>query len=59
MGLLQTIETFLRAHHMSPTRFGRLAINDPHLIRGLRRGRELRPGTVARIEGFLREETGR
>jgi len=53
MSTLRRIERFLRATEMPPTRFGRLAINDPRLVRDLRNGRELRAGTVSRIETFL------
>jgi len=50
------IERFLRATNMPETRFGRLAINDPRLVRDLRNGRELRRRTAARIERFLAGE---
>ncbi len=52
-GLLQRIEKHLRASGMKETRFGRLAINDPRLVGDLRRGRELRARTAARVERFL------
>ncbi len=38
---------------MSETRFGRGAIGDPRLIGDLRRGREPRKATLARIEAFI------
>lgn len=38
---------------MPATKFGRLAIGDPRLVRDLRNGRELRPLTEARLEAFL------
>ncbi|UZK66102.1 hypothetical protein [Sphingomonas sp. M1-B02] len=47
------IEKFLRVSAMSATRFGRLAIGDPCLVHDLRRGRELRPRTIARLDAFL------
>jgi hypothetical protein len=53
MSLKRKIERFLRATEIPPTKFGRMAINDPRLVADLRNGRELRPGTVARIEAFL------
>ncbi|HEU4959942.1 MAG TPA: hypothetical protein VFT56_06000 [Sphingomonas sp.] len=60
MSLHRKIERFLRAAEIPPTKFGRMAINDPRLVFDLRRGRELRPRTVARIEAFLaRQEQGR
>jgi hypothetical protein len=60
MSLHRKIERFLRATDIPPTRFGRMAVNDPRLVSDLRRGRELRPGTAARIEAFLaRQEQGR
>ena len=53
MSMLRKIERFLRATDMPPTKFGRLAINDPRLVGDLRNGRELRTGTAARIDAFL------
>jgi hypothetical protein len=53
MSLIWRIERFLRASGIPPTTFGRLAVNDPQLIRDLRNGRELRPVTIRRIEAFI------
>ncbi|MGI4733312.1 MAG: hypothetical protein ACRYFW_16435 [Janthinobacterium lividum] len=47
------IDRYLRHTNMPPSTFGRRAINDPRLVPDLRRGRELRPGTTARVEAFL------
>ncbi|MEO7681915.1 MAG: hypothetical protein ABIS14_14705 [Sphingomonas sp.] len=38
---------------MPPTKFGRLAVNDPRLVRDLRAGREPGPRMVARVEAFI------
>jgi hypothetical protein len=60
MSLKRKIERFLRATQIPPTKFGRMAINDPRLVSDLRNGRELRPTTAARIEAFLaHQEQGR
>lgn len=53
MSLIWKIERFLRASGLPPTKFGRLAINDPRLIDDLRNGREPRASTVKRIEAFI------
>ena len=53
MVVLRKIEQFLRERNMPPATFGRRAINDPRLVFDLRRGRELRPDTAARIEAYL------
>ncbi len=53
MSVLRTIEVYLRHSAMPPTRFGRLAVNDPRLVGDLRRGREPRADTVARIKAFI------
>lgn len=53
MPILRKIEHYLRASDMPPTRFGRLAINDPRLVRDLRNGREPGRRVTARIEAFL------
>jgi hypothetical protein len=53
--LLSRIERCLRRTGLSPTRFGRLAVNDGRLIHDLRRGRELRSGTRERILRSIEE----
>lgn len=53
MTMLVEVDRFLRASGMSATRFGRLAVGDPSLVRDLRRGRTPRPATIARITAFL------
>ena len=55
MHLLREIEKFLRSSGVPAARFGRDAINDPRFVFDLRRGREPRPQTVARIVDFLQE----
>ncbi|WP_366810008.1 hypothetical protein [Sphingomonas sp.] len=39
---------------MAPTKFGRLAVNDPRFVLDLRMGREPRAATAARVLGFIR-----
>lgn len=51
--LLLRIERYLRAAKMTPTRFGRDAVNDPWLVSDLREGRTLRASTAARIAAHL------
>ena len=51
--LIRSIEKFLRAHDMPPTKFGRLAAHDPRFVLDLRMGREPRSQTEARIRGFM------
>lgn len=58
MTLLRAIEKFLRAHRMAPTRFGRDAAGDPRLVTDLRRGREMRPRTEARLRAFMAARDG-
>ena len=53
MMMLHRIERYLRMTDMPPTKFGRLAINDPRLVRDLRNGREIGRQVSARIEAFL------
>ena len=53
MSVLGKIERYLRKTEMPPTRFGRLAVNDPRLVGDMRKGREPGPRVVARIEAFL------
>ena len=53
MHLRRRIDLFLRRSRMSPTTFGREAINDPRLMHDLNNGRELREKTVERIVAWL------
>ena len=53
--LLAEIRAFQKRHDMPDSRFGRRALNDPHLINDLRRGRELRAATAARVRRFMAE----
>lgn len=53
MSMLRKIELYLRKTAMPPTKFGRLAVNDPRLVGDLRNGREPGSHMVARIEAFL------
>ncbi|MCX8476012.1 MAG: hypothetical protein MT490_09475 [Sphingomonas sp.] len=56
MSVHRKIEKFLRRADMPATKFGRLALGDPGLVRDLRNGRELRAPTVAKLEAFLAEQ---
>ena len=55
MYLLREIEKFLRSSGVPATRFGRDALNDPRFVFDLRRGREPRAETVARVVDFLED----
>lgn len=59
MHLLRRIETYLRHSATTATRLGREAVGDPRFVHDLRRGREPRPPTVARVAAWLdRQEKG-
>lgn len=53
--LLREIEIFLRSSGVPAARFGRNAVNDPRFVFDLRRGREPRPQTVARVVDYLED----
>lgn len=53
MNLLFTIERHLRHRSVAPSRFGREATGDPRFVFDLRRGREPRPRTAAKVLGFI------
>ena len=53
MSMLRKIELYLKKTAMPPTKFGRLAVNDPRLVGDLRNGREPGSHMVRRIEAFL------
>lgn len=51
--LLTKIERHLVRHRVAPTRFGRDVAHDPRFVFDLRRGREPRPATEARVLAHL------
>ncbi len=53
MHLLWLIEKYLRRTGTAPTRFGRMATNDPRLVFDLRNGRELGIRTERRVRAYL------
>jgi len=53
MSVHRRIEKFLRATEMPPSTFGRRAVGDPRLVHDMRRGRELRERTIAKVNAFL------
>jgi hypothetical protein len=57
MSVLPKIDRYLRATRMPPTRFGRLAVNDPRLVGDLQRGRHVGQRLVARIEAFIEQSS--
>lgn len=57
--VLLAVEEFLKEVQMTPTAFGYRALNDPTLVHELRRGRECKRATRARIMEFIAAETAR
>ena len=53
MSLLTIVERCLRTRNISASRFGRQAAHDPRFVFDLRRGREPRAGTAARVLAFI------
>ena len=53
--LLREVEKFLRQRGVTPTRFGRDALGDPRFVFDLRKGREPRRRTIARVIAYLEE----
>lgn len=53
--LIEKIEAFLDRHDMAPTRFGREATGNPHVIRDIREGRSPSLRTVRRLTNFMAE----
>ena len=51
--LLRSIETFLDAYAMPPTKFGRLAAHDPRFVLDLRMGRTPRRETELRTRAWM------
>ena len=53
MHLLREVEKFLRQSDTAPTRFGKTAMGDPRFVFDLRKGRDPRPETIARVRAYL------
>jgi hypothetical protein len=53
MNLLLTVERHLRRQAVAPSRFGRDVAGDPRFVFDLRRGREPRAATKARVLAFI------
>lgn len=51
--LIAEIEAYCAKNEITPTDFGRLAMNDTALVTTLRRGRELRSATRQKIRDYL------
>jgi hypothetical protein len=51
--LLTVDERCLRTRNISPSRFGRQAAHDPRFVFDLRRGRESRAVTQARVLAYI------
>lgn len=51
--LLRRIELYLRRHKLTPTRFGREVMGDPHFVKNLRSGRKMREKTVELVAAWL------
>lgn len=57
MSLLWEINRYCRRTGMPPTKFGRLAVNDPRLVGDLARGRKPGRSIEARVEAFITRDT--
>ena len=53
MTMLNEIESFMKIQQVSPTRFGREAVNDPRFVFDLRLGREMGNRTQRKVEAYL------
>jgi 2,4-dienoyl-CoA reductase-like NADH-dependent reductase (Old Yellow Enzyme family) len=51
--ILRDVEKFLKNSSMPAAKFGREAVKDPRFVFDLRKGREPRARTVARIRAYL------
>ena len=53
MDLRRRVETYLKRSGRTASGFGREVMGDPRFVFDLRRGRELRPPTAARVAAWL------
>lgn len=52
---LSGVQRFRKPYNMPETTFGRLAVNDPNLVKQLRAGARIGERRQARIEEFMKE----
>ncbi len=57
MSLLPVVERYLRTHQLTPSRFGRQVAGDPRFVFDLRRGREPRAATRAKVLAHMASMT--
>jgi hypothetical protein len=53
MSLLWEIKLYCRRTETPPTKFGRMAVNDPRLVGDLSRGRRPGRSVEARVKAFI------
>lgn len=53
VSLLSRINHYLGESGVPPTKFGRMAVNDPRLVGDLRRGRRVGGSVVRRVEAII------
>jgi 2,4-dienoyl-CoA reductase-like NADH-dependent reductase (Old Yellow Enzyme family) len=56
MHLLRQVEKYLRRSGTPATRFGREAVRDPRFVFDLRRGRDPRTETAARVLAYIEQK---
>jgi hypothetical protein len=59
MNFQTRIEHYLKRSRTSPTRLGRLALNDPRFVFDLRKGRQVGEDTIARVNAWLDRQGAR
>ena len=53
MDILSEIDTFIAAHSLKEGEFGLIALNDKNFVPQLRKGRDIRTSTVAKVRDFM------
>lgn len=53
MSLRRRVESYLKRARISPTRFGREALNDTRFVFDLRRGRQVTETVAARVDAWI------
>lgn len=53
MHINRLVERFLSENRLPPTKFGRLTVRDPRLVRDMRMGREIRSETEQILRNFM------
>lgn len=54
--LLARLERLIRVSGLAPSAIGRMVLKDPALVSDMRRGRQLRPSTLVKLDAWIKRQ---